>query len=579
MPVIVRRYGGLLVKVALLVVIIWGSNLWMVRIRDSIVHYRSVLRGQPSLGRPGSPLVQQVVLVVVGGLRYDASLQMPYLNSLREQGTEARCKGYFPSYAQTAWTTLISGAEPEINDAPLLDVPYEEIDFLTVDDLFTEAKRANLTTALTGFQRWERMIPNQVLDRSFFVSVADAEADSQVTEAALEFMRSLRPNFLLIHLGQVGYAGQTFGAASRQYRSAVRRVDSHIREIAQAMSLSRNVLIVTADHGYLANGGYGGGEEEVVITPFVMVGGRVVAGPYEEIDQADTAPTIAALLGLAMPSAAQGEILFDALVLDEAESTEKWVSWAQQRVELGNLYLESIGQEPLSEAAKGDAEIAHSSLQVRNYGSARRLAQFAVQGADDEMNRARSQRIRKEQRFRLPIALLAIGVPAYVLWRRWSRTTAAFIISALATILIYNLLFTWEGHTYSFSSMGDWHTFLAEATMRMATALIPSILVIVWLIWRGEKRQPVEIAATNYGFALILAYFLAFPLMIGYVPNGSEITWHLPDPLIAFLQVSALVQLAVAAFLCLLVPLVTIPLDSLLRWPRVKVRSSRRSKT
>lgn len=578
MPVIVRRCSGLLIRVALLMVIVWGSNLWMVRIRDSILHYRSVLQGQPNLGKPSSPLVQQVVLVVVGGLRYDASLQMPYLKSLREQGTEARCKGYFPSYSQTAWTTLISGAEPEINDAPLLDVPYEEIDFLTVDDLFTEAKRANLTTALTGFQRWERMIPDEVLDRSFFVPAADAAADRQVTEAALEFMRGLRPNFLLIHLSQVEYAGQSFGAASQQYRSAVRRVDSHIREIGQAMSLSRNVLIVTADHGYLANGGHGGGEEEVVITPFVMAGGRVVPGPYEEIDQADIAPTIATLLGLAVPSAAQGEILFDALVLDEAESTEKWVSWAQQRVELGNLYLESIGQEPLSEAAKGDAEIAHSSLLVRNYGSAHGLAEFAVQSADEEMRKGRSQRIRTEQRYRLPIALLAIAVPAYILWRRWSRTTALLIVSALATISIYNLLFIRRGHTYSSSSIAEWDTFLAEAALGMATALIPAILIMIWLIWREEERQPMEIAATNYSFALTLACFLVLPLLIGYVLNGSEIAWYLPDPLIAFLQVSALVQLAVAAFLCLSVPLVTVPLDRLLRWTRVKVRSLKRSK-
>jgi len=568
---VVRRYGGLIIRVALLAVIVWGSNLWMVRFRDSILHYRSILRGQPRLGEATSPLVQQVVLVVVEGLGYDASLKMPYLNSLRRQGVEARCRGYFPSYSQTAWTTLISGAGPEINDAPLLNVSYEDIHLLTVDDLFTQAKRADFTTALTGYHWWERMIPDQVLDGSFFVSAADAEADHQVTEAALEFMRSLRPSLILIHLSQVDYAGQSFGAASQQYRAAVRRADSHIREIAQAMSLTRSVLIVAADHGYLALGGHGGGEEEVLITPLVMVGGRVVPGPHEEIDQTDIAPTIATLLGLAVPSAAQGEILFDALVLDDAESTEKWVSWAQQRVELGSLYLESIGQEPLSDGTKGDAEIAYSSLQVRNYGSARNLAGFAVQGADEEMRRGRDRQIRRQQQRRLPLALLVVGAAVYVLWRRWSRTTAVLVISALGTVLIYNMLFIQEGHIYSLSGMGEWDTFLSQATTRMATALIPAMLIIIWLVWRDEKRQPVEIAATNYSFALILAFFLALPVMIGYVLNGAEITRYLPDPFIAFLQISALVQLAVAAFLCLFVPLIAAPLDRTLRWAKGKV--------
>jgi hypothetical protein len=578
MPVFMRRFGGLLIRVALLTMIVWGSNLWMVRIRDSILHYRSVFQGQPSLGRETSPLMQQVVLIVVGGLRYDASLQMPYLGNLREDAAEARCSGYFPSNSQTAWTTLISGAGPEINDAPLLDVPYEKIETLTVDDLFTQAKRARLATALTGFQWWERMISDQLLDRSFFVSATDAESDRQVTEAALEFMRSLRPNFLLVHLSQVDHAGQSFGADSREYQAAVRRVDSHIREIAQAMSLTRNVLIVVGDHGHLASGGNGGGEEEVVTTPFVMVGARVIPGPHEEIDQADIAPTSAALLGLALPSAAQGEILFDALALDEAESTEKWVSWAQQRIELGNVYLESIGREPLSESARGDAEIAHSSLLVRNYGSARSLAGFAVEGADEEMRKGRNQRMRSEQRHRLPIALLAVVVPAYLLWRRWSRTTALLTVTALATVFIYNALFIREGHVYSFSGMGGWEIFLTEATTRMATALIPAALIIISLIWREQKRQPTEIAGANYSFALILAYFLALPLVISYVLIGSETTWYVPDPFIAFLQVSALVQLAVAAFLCLFVPLVTVPLDRVLRWIESKVRSPRRSR-
>lgn len=572
MPVAVRRYTGLLVRFVLLVVILWGSNLWLVRIRDSMHNHRSVLRGQPSLQEATMPLVQQVVVIVVGGLRYDASLQMPFVNHMRQDGFEARCMGHFPSYSQSAWTTLISGAGPEISDAPLVNAPGEELRFLTVDGLFAEAKRAHLTTALAGYQWWQRLIPEQVLDAGHFVATTDAQADGQVVEAALHFLDSLRPNLLLVHLSQADHAARTFGANSKEYRAAVRRVDSHVREIAQSMSLTRNVLVVAADHGYLSNGGHGGGDEEVLITPLVMTGGRVAPGPHADVDQADIAPTIAALLGLAVPSAAQGQILFEALLLDEAESTEKWVSWAQQRVELGNVYLESIGGERLSESTRGDAQIAHSSLVVRNYGSARSLAGFAVQEAEQEMTTARAQRINRERQSRLPIGLLVIGVGAYVLWRRWSRTTSALTISALATVLIYNLLFVWEGHVYSFSGVGEWNAFLVQVISRMATALIPSLAIMVWIVWRGHDRTPVEIAVINYSFALILALLLALPLLVGYIINGSEITWYMPDPLFAYLQVSALSQLGVAAFLLLLLPLVTVPVHWILRWIRLKVR-------
>jgi hypothetical protein len=568
-----RRWAGLLVRLVLLVTIVWGSNLWLVHIRDSIHSFRSVLSGQPSLGQPTNPLVQQVVMVLIGGLTYDASLEMPYLNTLRERGLDSPCVGYYPSYSQSAWTTLVSGAGPEMSDAHLVNVPYEELTFLTVDDLFTEAKRANLTTAIAGFHWWERMIPEQVLDEQFFVASTDADADQDVVQSALELMGNRPPNLLLIHLSQVDEAARTSGPGSDQYRAAVQRADSHLEQIAQAMSLTRNVLLVTSDHGYLAHGGHGGAEREVITTPLVMVGARVTPGTLDRVTQSDVAPTVAALLGLAIPSAARGEILFDALVTDEAESTEKWVSWSQQRVELSDLYLESIGRQPLTEAARGDAEVAYSSLLVRNYESARALAEFAVRGSTGEMIKGRSQRIAQEQRNRLPIGALAVAAISYLLWRRWTRTTVVVFLSAATTVIIYNLLFLWEGHTYSLSTIGQWWPFATDALVRTATALVPAACVLVWLVWHQKRRHPTEIAQLNYSFALILAFLLALPLAVAFVLNGVEVTWHLPQPLAAFAQVSSLLQLGMAAFITTFLPLITIPLDRALRFIALRVSS------
>jgi hypothetical protein len=574
---ILRRYTGLLVRIVLLTVTIWGSNLWLVRIRDSVHSHRSVLVGQPKLGEPGSPLVQQVVLVIIEGLRYDASLEMPFLNSLRDQGFEARCRGYYPSNSQSAWTTLISGAGPEINDAPLVDLPDDRLSYLTVDGLFTEANRANLTTAVVGPSWWGRSIPEQVLNRSFLAPTTGVEADQQVIQTTLELMGNVPPNFLLVQLSQARQAALHYGTNSRAYEAAVLRADSQLEEIAQSMSLKRNVLIVTSDHAHLTDGGHGGADEEVVITPLVMVGGRVAPGTRDEVEQTDVAPTIAALLGTAVPSAAQGQILFDALLMDEAESTEKWVSWSRQRVELADVYLESVGQQPLSQAPKGDAEVAYSSLLVRNFGSARRLAEFAVLGADEEMAKGRSQRMGTEQRRRLPIAAFPVVAVAYLLWRRSSHTAAVLVASAVGTAVIYSLLFVWEGEILSFSTIGNWYAFIASSVVRMATALVPAVCIMVWVVWQQKKRSAIGIATLNYSYALVLAFLLALPLAVAYTVNGFEITWRLPDPLFAFLQVLALAHLGLAAFLILPLPLITIPLDRVLRWAALK--ASRRPTT
>lgn len=564
------RGTNLLVRVALLAAIIWGSNLWLVRIRDSVQSHRSVLTGQPGLGESTSPSVQQAVLIVVSGLNYDASLEMPFLNSLREKGADALCRGYYPSYSQTAWITLVSGAGPELNDAPLVDLPHDQLRFTTVDDLFAEAKRAGLTTALLGFQWWEKMIPEQAIDHSLFVVEEDAGADEQLASTALTLMANLPPNLMVIQFSQVSHAATTYGSDSSQYRDAVQRADSLLQDLAGAISLRRNVLVVTSDHGYLADGGHGGADAQVIFTPLVMAGGRIVPGEYGVVDQADIAPTIAALLGLAAPSAAEGDILFDALLMDEAESTEKWVAWAQQKVDLSDVYLESIGRPGLSSGTKGDAEVAYSSLLVRNYGSARRLASFAVQSATEEMAAGRVQRIVAEQRRRLPVAVLPVLAAAYLLWRLWSGTTAVLFLCALATVAIYQLLFLWQGEICSFSTIGSWDTFVTESLARTATALLPSFGVLVWLAWRQSKRTPLEIAALNYSFGLLLSFLLGLPLAISYVLDGLEVTWRLPDPLFAFLQVSSLLQLGLAAFLCMVMPLFTIPLDRMIRWIAAK---------
>jgi hypothetical protein len=153
------------------------------------------------------------------------------------------------------------------------------------------------------------------------------------------------------------------------------------------------------------------------------------------------------------------------------------------------------------------------------------------------------------------------------------------LLCAGATVLIYHLLFFWEGQVYSLSTIGNWWTFVTDVLVRTSSALVPAICVLIWLVWRQERRLPLEIAALNYSFALILAFLLALPLAVAYVLNGVEITWRLPHPLMAFAQVSSLVHLGMAAFLTVLLPLFTIPLDRVLRWATSRVGSHTASST
>jgi hypothetical protein len=327
----VKKFWRIILSVMVLLIIAPGSYLWAMVLLDSLYKYESPLKDKLPLGQPTQPLVQQVVMVIVDGLRYDTSLEMPYLSSLREEGASGVMVGIPSPASQPAWTTLVSGAGPEINGAPFLDPEYvNDIHPIAVDHLFVEVKRAGFTGGLAGSNWWQKMVPDEFLYAQFFVEDDDA-ADEQVVDTALRFLKNFHPNYLLIHFNQVDHASREYGAASSEYRQAALRVDDYLRDIAQTLNVQRNLLIVVSDYGRLKKGERGQYGQVALTAPFVMVGPMVVPGAYGRIAPGDVAPTVAALLGTAVPSAAQRPIRFDMLRMDEVQRAVKEVTEALMR--------------------------------------------------------------------------------------------------------------------------------------------------------------------------------------------------------------------------------------------------------
>lgn len=563
---------GIFLSAALLIVLALGSYGWGREFLDSAYGYRSPLEGQPPAGEPTTPLTQQVVLVIADGLRDDAAQEAPALRSLRERGARASAV----AAPQPSWTTLVSGAGPEISGAALLNAPDDEVEPIAVDNLFAQAERAGLASGLIGSHAWERMIPTQFLDMWFFPEGSGEETDAQIVQTAVYALENLYPHFLLVHLGQTG---------------------DQVADIAAAMDLSRGVLVVTS--------------------PFIMVGQGVRPGDYGPIEQADIASTIAALLGVAIPSAAQGRILFEMLDIGPEQRAEKAVALAQQRVALGDLYLRSLASEALSEAAHGDVQVARSTLDIGNYESAFQLASFALKRADAEMEEARAHRLAEERYRRLPLTLAAILLPLYPLWRKASPLGGWLLLAALLAFLgllgngpalqsiartwplagviveraaialalggVFVLGWLWQGRsrqtaaialalllallgTYALfvrqgtspSAIRGLIPFLKETTGRAAIALALGTVVVLIGLWRERGVMPWRLVGATYGYALILAYLLIVQLAVCYLVNGFVLTWYLPDVKVVFLQLSTLAQLGAVAAMSLVWPLVTL---------------------
>jgi hypothetical protein len=573
----VKKFWKIILSVIALLIIAPASYLWAMVLLDSLYKYESPLKGKLPLGQPTQPLVQQVVMVIVDGLRYDVSLEMPYLNSLREEGASAVMVGIPSPASQSAWTTLVSGAGPEINGAPVLDPEHvDDIQSIAVDHLFAQVKRAGLTSGLAGSNWWQKLVPDEFLYTQFFVE-DEEDADKQVMDTALRFLRNFHPNYLLVHLNQVDHASREYGLASSEYRQAALRVDDHLRDIAQATDVQRNVLIVVSDYGHPKKGERGQYGRVTLMAPFVMVGPVVVPDDYGHIAPGDVAPTVAALLGTAVPSAAQRPIRFDMLHMDEVQRAVKQITQAQQRVELGQAYLQSIGSETLSETAEGDALVAMSSLEVKNYTSASTLGEIAVQQIDKEMEQARTRHIQGERSQRRIVAVVVILAPLLLVWWSRSKRLGVLIFAALLTLAIYHLLFIREGNVYSPNIPRPVEPFLEEDLRRVAVALVVGLVVTLLWLWYEREGSLLNVIHSVYGFSFAVIYFLGIQVVIGYWLNGPTVTWYLPDLTSFFLHFSALVQSSMVAAISVLLPVAVLPIYgvALLARSRLEKRNRR----
>jgi hypothetical protein len=551
---------GMVVVVTILILsaIAVGAYTWVNALVNSIYGYRSPLKGAPPATEYiHRPLTSQVVLVIIDGLRYGTSLQMPYLNTLREEGAHGLLLSDPPSSALAAWTALVSGATPEISDAPLFDREHRWIQPIAVDHLFAALNRVGATTGIAGFHWWERLVPADNLYTRYFVNAEGAAADKQVIDRATIFLTEFRPNLLLVQLRQTEVAGRDHGGASPEYRQAALHCDEHLRQLAESMNLKHSALIVVSSYGHLDAGGNGGAEEVTLTTPFVMVGESVRAGDYGVVAQTDIAPTIAALLGTPVPSATQGNMQVDMLRMNVVDTAEKLVTLATQRVRMGNVYLGSIGRGGLSQTAEGDMLVAVSSLQVKNHSSAAELAALAVRQADQEMTQARDSRVRAERTRRtMPIAA-AVTILLWIIWLNRSRLKWYSLLTALLSAGLYHALFLQQGGTYSFSRMpaGGLAATVAPSARRAAIALALGALVIAFSGWRRRERSAFAVMMLAYDYALLQLFFIGLLVAACTWWNGPLFFWYLPSFAVAYLHFASLMQALLIATMAILFPI------------------------
>lgn len=528
----------------------YGAQSLAVMGWDSVVEYQTPYLKNLPTGSAAEPLTQRVILVLVDGLRLDASHTMSHLNELRRKGADLVVRVGQPSLSYPSWTVIASGAWQEISG--VTTNWYEGP--VPVDTIFRTARDAGVPTIVVGTRGWQKLYGPHIAD---FIAVSGpedesappeewAKMDDEAFRLATIALKEHPEGLFLIYFGGTDELAHQFGGVSSQYLEEVRRVDEYIGRLAQSLDEERDTLIVTADHGHVDVGGHGGWEPEVLRIPLVMVGKAIRQGAYPERLQTDIAPTIAALLGVPIPVHAQGRPLLEALDAPAETKGRIGLNAGLQLAGFYDSYVQTLGVRPFA----GDVLKAYRERVARGEEGA--LSALW----DDLTARAQSARARRfwrERMGRLPVALGIALVPLLylLLFRRRIRQVGLPLVFALLYFVFYNALFFGRGYTWSlsaFNSEAQIKAFFNERLLDAALSVVVAGLVLALASWKKPPLQALERMTT---FSFFVGYFLLLQVDLFYWLYNVRFPWALPDLRLGFKYYMDLLQMVPTGFLAL----------------------------
>ena len=313
---------------------------------------------------------------------------------------------------------------------------------------------------------------------------------------------------------------------------AAKKVDGYLREIVTRLDLNKDTIIVVSDHGQIDQGGHGGPEPITLMEPFVMVGAGVQPGAKPDIQQADIAPTVSALLGANIPASSQGLVQTAMLALSSDYSARILTEETAQKKILYQAYTTAIKSQPAQ----------HQALTTP--------LSYVI-----AMNAALKDRLSRERVWRTLVSIFLGILPACILVIRREKKALWLAVGAIIYVLLFNLCYSvLAGRTYSLSSVESETGLIRFIAITAAFSLIAGWLVAMIRLHAFE-RSPLEAAETSMDFIFITLYLLALPILVHFAVNGVVVTWTLPEFYTIFIALLSLIQwrLLVAIGLLLMV--------------------------
>ena len=501
---------------------------------------------RPSFSASAPVLAGRVVLVIVDGMRLDVSrTQMNTLNKLRTYGSDMQLTAAQPSLSYPNWTTILSGAPPEISGVTTnwfkgrAPVP-------TIVDLAQEAGRRVAVIGPDDFATIFGVRPGPSVTLRAWPK--GGYLTGTLVDDALRIAAATDPQLIVLHLPDLDEAGHEYGGTSKEYRSVAHQIDLDLNRLVSGLQRTDTTFIVVADHGHIATGGHGGWEPEVTTVPGVFAGSGIKLGSGAgNLDQ--VAATVSVLEGVPTPPYAVG------LAMRSVITTGAPALFRHD--EAHHAALESH----LFEVVTGGKSLS----------DAQRVAGVGPAAADTLVAKARAQRLGVERNQRLPnvlIALAAILLVFAVLWVASWRAFVAAVSGALGYLVVYNGLFLLHGYRWSLSSLNTETNVRAFMNGRMIEALISGLIgaavaAAVYPLLRESPRGPRDPWFMSgwlaLGPATVLVIEAVLALQVAWYAwwYGLSVVWVFPDFMWAFKADLDMVQMTALGAAAVLAPVVT----------------------
>ena len=255
--------------------------------------------------------MEKVILISIDGMRPDGLLasKSSFLDELvRKSSYTFSARTVFPSITLPCHLSMFHSVPPERHGTPANDyvVPVRP-----VSGLFEQLRAAGKKSAM--YYGWEQLRdvarPGSLAAAEYMNSYAFEGTDGYLTDRALEYIGKEKPDFVFLYMVETDEkGGHDAGWMSETYLSYINRAMENVRRVVDAIG-DEYTVIVTADHGG-HDRGHGTELPEDMIIPMFFMGEKFCENKELcDVSILDIAPTIAELMGVAVPREWEGRSL------------------------------------------------------------------------------------------------------------------------------------------------------------------------------------------------------------------------------------------------------------------------------